>query len=198
MRWNLSSLLSQLVDYQRHSDLDNNGDLKISDFGLGSVVNQVHNNGLLHTIYGTLAYVAPKKEGVSPLPLLFASPPSSSSSPKPTTPPPLSSLLTLPVPLPPIPLQAHSSSAFCLLSLHHLDLPTPTLTSLSDPSSSISPPFPTPTMCSPWAPPPSSTSSPIPRINPKLPFANFSLIFAKRALFFSFFSFQRRVNRVHT
>ncbi|KAJ8628563.1 hypothetical protein MRB53_021886 [Persea americana] len=133
MRWNLSSLLSQLVDYQRHSDLDNNGDLKISDFGLGSVVNQVHNNGLSHTIYGTLAYVAPKKEGVSPLPLLFASPPSSSSSPKPTTPPPLSSLLTLPVLLPPIPLQAHSSSAFCLLSLHHLDLPTPTLTSLSDP-----------------------------------------------------------------
>jgi len=46
--------------------LDENGDLKITDFGLSSLVESRKNDGLLHTICGTPAYVAPeviKKKG---------------------------------------------------------------------------------------------------------------------------------------
>ncbi|KAM7527587.1 hypothetical protein LguiB_030997 [Lonicera macranthoides] len=37
-----------------------NGDLKVSDFGLSAVTGQIHNDGLLHTLCGTPAYVAPE------------------------------------------------------------------------------------------------------------------------------------------
>ncbi|XP_052184901.1 CBL-interacting serine/threonine-protein kinase 11 [Diospyros lotus] len=40
--------------------LDENGDLKVSDFGLSAVSGQVHQDGLLHTLCGTPAYVAPE------------------------------------------------------------------------------------------------------------------------------------------
>uniref|UniRef100_A0A7N1A9F9 non-specific serine/threonine protein kinase n=1 Tax=Kalanchoe fedtschenkoi TaxID=63787 RepID=A0A7N1A9F9_KALFE len=40
--------------------LDDNGDLKVSDFGLSAVTGQVRNDGLLHTLCGTPAYVAPE------------------------------------------------------------------------------------------------------------------------------------------
>ncbi|MCL7048438.1 hypothetical protein MKW94_014950 [Papaver nudicaule] len=40
--------------------LDEKGDLKVSDFGLSAVTSQVHNDGLLHTLCGTPAYVAPE------------------------------------------------------------------------------------------------------------------------------------------
>lgn len=40
--------------------LDQNGDLKISDFGLSSLPEQLRNDGLLHTQCGTPAYVAPE------------------------------------------------------------------------------------------------------------------------------------------
>ncbi|XP_050367127.1 CBL-interacting serine/threonine-protein kinase 5 [Argentina anserina] len=40
--------------------LDENGDLKISDFGLSSLPEQLRNDGLLHTQCGTPAYVAPE------------------------------------------------------------------------------------------------------------------------------------------
>ncbi|KAK7319737.1 hypothetical protein RJT34_04462 [Clitoria ternatea] len=47
--------------------LDENGDLKVSDFGLSALVESRNNNdGLLHTLCGTPAYVAPeviKKKG---------------------------------------------------------------------------------------------------------------------------------------
>ncbi|GAV58634.1 Pkinase domain-containing protein/NAF domain-containing protein [Cephalotus follicularis] len=40
--------------------LDENGNLKVSDFGLSAVTNQVRADGLLHTLCGTPAYVAPE------------------------------------------------------------------------------------------------------------------------------------------
>lgn len=40
--------------------LDENGDLKISDFGLSALTDQVREDGLLHTLCGTPAYVAPE------------------------------------------------------------------------------------------------------------------------------------------
>ncbi|KAL2488534.1 CBL-interacting serine/threonine-protein kinase 11 [Forsythia ovata] len=40
--------------------LDENGDLKVSDFGLCAVTEQIHPDGLLHTLCGTPAYVAPE------------------------------------------------------------------------------------------------------------------------------------------
>ncbi|KAF7119807.1 hypothetical protein RHSIM_Rhsim13G0061200 [Rhododendron simsii] len=40
--------------------LDENGDLKVSDFGLSAVTDQVRHDGLLHTLCGTPAYVAPE------------------------------------------------------------------------------------------------------------------------------------------
>ncbi|KAI3987171.1 hypothetical protein MKX01_031655 [Papaver californicum] len=40
--------------------LDEKGDLKVSDFGLSAVTSQVQNDGLLHTLCGTPAYVAPE------------------------------------------------------------------------------------------------------------------------------------------
>ncbi|XP_062097840.1 CBL-interacting serine/threonine-protein kinase 25-like [Humulus lupulus] len=40
--------------------LDDNGDLKISDFGLSALPEQLRNDGLLHTQCGTPAYVAPE------------------------------------------------------------------------------------------------------------------------------------------
>ncbi|PON74568.1 Calcium/calmodulin-dependent/calcium-dependent protein kinase [Parasponia andersonii] len=40
--------------------LDENGDLKISDFGLSALPEQLRNDGLLHTQCGTPAYVAPE------------------------------------------------------------------------------------------------------------------------------------------
>ncbi|CAL0317750.1 unnamed protein product [Lupinus luteus] len=40
--------------------LDENGNLKITDFGLGAVKDQIRTDGLLHTLCGTPAYVAPE------------------------------------------------------------------------------------------------------------------------------------------
>ncbi|KAF9618869.1 hypothetical protein IFM89_002737 [Coptis chinensis] len=40
--------------------LDESGNLKVSDFGLSAVTEQVRNDGLLHTLCGTPAYVAPE------------------------------------------------------------------------------------------------------------------------------------------
>ncbi|KAJ3695741.1 hypothetical protein LUZ60_001118 [Juncus effusus] len=40
--------------------LDDNGDLKVSDFGLSAVSEQFRQDGLLHTFCGTPAYVAPE------------------------------------------------------------------------------------------------------------------------------------------
>ncbi|KAL5576122.1 hypothetical protein UlMin_017821 [Ulmus minor] len=40
--------------------LDENGDLKVSDFGLSALPEQLWNDGLLHTRCGTPAYVAPE------------------------------------------------------------------------------------------------------------------------------------------
>ncbi|KAK8466409.1 hypothetical protein PHAVU_008G085000 [Phaseolus vulgaris] len=40
--------------------LDENGDLKVSDFGLSAVTGQIRSDGLLHTVCGTPAYVAPE------------------------------------------------------------------------------------------------------------------------------------------
>ncbi|PIN07821.1 Serine/threonine protein kinase [Handroanthus impetiginosus] len=40
--------------------LDENGDLKVSDFGLSASVDQIRADGLLHTICGSPAYVAPE------------------------------------------------------------------------------------------------------------------------------------------
>ncbi|KAH7657766.1 Non-specific serine/threonine protein kinase protein [Dioscorea alata] len=40
--------------------LDENGDLKVSDFGLSAVADQTHQDGLFHTFCGTPAYVAPE------------------------------------------------------------------------------------------------------------------------------------------
>ncbi|KAF9594580.1 hypothetical protein IFM89_033550 [Coptis chinensis] len=40
--------------------VDENGDLKVSDFGLSAVTGQIRNDGLLHTLCGTPAYVAPE------------------------------------------------------------------------------------------------------------------------------------------
>ncbi|PIA59643.1 hypothetical protein AQUCO_00400501v1 [Aquilegia coerulea] len=40
--------------------IDENGDLKVSDFGLSAVTNQIRNDGMLHTLCGTPAYVAPE------------------------------------------------------------------------------------------------------------------------------------------
>ncbi|VFR00455.1 unnamed protein product [Cuscuta campestris] len=40
--------------------LNENGDLKISDFGLSAVSDQVRQDGMLHTLCGTPAYVAPE------------------------------------------------------------------------------------------------------------------------------------------
>nr|XP_043617398.1 CBL-interacting serine/threonine-protein kinase 5-like [Erigeron canadensis] len=40
--------------------LDENGDLKVSDFGLSALPEQLTNDGLLHTQCGTPAYVAPE------------------------------------------------------------------------------------------------------------------------------------------
>ncbi|CAI0423887.1 unnamed protein product [Linum tenue] len=40
--------------------LDENWDLKVSDFGLSAVQNQIGSDGLLHTLCGTPAYVAPE------------------------------------------------------------------------------------------------------------------------------------------
>ncbi|EPS69418.1 hypothetical protein M569_05348, partial [Genlisea aurea] len=39
--------------------LDENGDLKVSDFGLSALSDQIRSDGLLHTLCGTPAYVAP-------------------------------------------------------------------------------------------------------------------------------------------
>lgn len=40
--------------------LDENGTLKVSDFGLSAVTDQIRPDGLLHTLCGTPAYVAPE------------------------------------------------------------------------------------------------------------------------------------------
>ncbi|OMO82968.1 hypothetical protein CCACVL1_11636 [Corchorus capsularis] len=40
--------------------LDENGNLKVSDFGLSAVTDQIRPDGLLHTLCGTPAYVAPE------------------------------------------------------------------------------------------------------------------------------------------
>ncbi|CAN1287642.1 CBL-interacting serine/threonine-protein kinase 11 [Linum perenne] len=40
--------------------LDESGNLKVSDFGLSAVTNQIRADGLLHTLCGTPAYVAPE------------------------------------------------------------------------------------------------------------------------------------------
>ncbi|KAG8086093.1 hypothetical protein GUJ93_ZPchr0010g10957 [Zizania palustris] len=40
--------------------VDENGDLKVSDFGLSAVADQFHPDGLLHTFCGTPSYVAPE------------------------------------------------------------------------------------------------------------------------------------------
>ncbi|KAL8525836.1 hypothetical protein ACS0TY_015176 [Phlomoides rotata] len=40
--------------------LDENGDLKVSDFGLSALADHVRGDGLLHTLCGTPAYVAPE------------------------------------------------------------------------------------------------------------------------------------------
>lgn len=40
--------------------LDENGNLKVSDFGLSAVADQIRQDGLLHTLCGTPAYVAPE------------------------------------------------------------------------------------------------------------------------------------------
>ncbi|KAF8397131.1 hypothetical protein HHK36_016038 [Tetracentron sinense] len=40
--------------------LDENGDLKVSDFGLSALTDQIRHDGLLHTLCGTPAYVAPE------------------------------------------------------------------------------------------------------------------------------------------
>ncbi|XP_026660371.2 CBL-interacting protein kinase 19-like isoform X2 [Phoenix dactylifera] len=40
--------------------VDDNGDLKVSDFGLSAVSDQIHQDGLFHTFCGTPAYVAPE------------------------------------------------------------------------------------------------------------------------------------------
>ncbi|KAM7526581.1 hypothetical protein LguiA_016483 [Lonicera macranthoides] len=40
--------------------LDENWDLKVTDFGLSAVADQIHPDGLLHTLCGTPAYVAPE------------------------------------------------------------------------------------------------------------------------------------------
>ncbi|KAK4259574.1 hypothetical protein QN277_005891 [Acacia crassicarpa] len=40
--------------------LDENGDLKVSDFGLSAVSDQIRQDGLFHTFCGTPAYVAPE------------------------------------------------------------------------------------------------------------------------------------------
>ncbi|KAK7318809.1 hypothetical protein RJT34_03516 [Clitoria ternatea] len=40
--------------------LDDNGDLKVSDFGLSAVSDQIRQDGLFHTFCGTPAYVAPE------------------------------------------------------------------------------------------------------------------------------------------
>ncbi|KAE8708873.1 CBL-interacting protein kinase 12 [Hibiscus syriacus] len=43
--------------------LDDNGDLKVSDFGLSAVSDQIRPDGLFHTFCGTPAYVAPEVLG---------------------------------------------------------------------------------------------------------------------------------------
>lgn len=43
--------------------LDENGDLKVSDFGLSAVSDQIKQDGLFHTFCGTPAYVAPEVLG---------------------------------------------------------------------------------------------------------------------------------------
>ncbi|KAG9140506.1 hypothetical protein Leryth_027008 [Lithospermum erythrorhizon] len=40
--------------------IDENGDLKVSDFGLSALTDQIRDDGLLHTLCGTPAYVAPE------------------------------------------------------------------------------------------------------------------------------------------
>ncbi|KAL4189880.1 hypothetical protein AMTRI_Chr08g167680 [Amborella trichopoda] len=40
--------------------LDENGNLKVSDFGLSAISDQIRSDGLLHTLCGTPAYVAPE------------------------------------------------------------------------------------------------------------------------------------------
>ncbi|XP_040991971.1 CBL-interacting serine/threonine-protein kinase 11-like [Juglans microcarpa x Juglans regia] len=40
--------------------VDENGNLKVSDFGLSAVTDQIRHDGLLHTLCGTPAYVAPE------------------------------------------------------------------------------------------------------------------------------------------
>ncbi|KAK8509939.1 hypothetical protein V6N13_118485 [Hibiscus sabdariffa] len=40
--------------------LDENGNLKVSDFGLSAVTDQIRADGMLHTLCGTPAYVAPE------------------------------------------------------------------------------------------------------------------------------------------
>ncbi|CAL9071709.1 unnamed protein product [Musa textilis] len=40
--------------------VDDNGDLKVSDFGLSAVSDQMRDDGLFHTLCGTPAYVAPE------------------------------------------------------------------------------------------------------------------------------------------
>ncbi|CAI9774934.1 unnamed protein product [Fraxinus pennsylvanica] len=40
--------------------LDENGDLKVSDFGLSALTESKHQDGLLHTVCGTPAYIAPE------------------------------------------------------------------------------------------------------------------------------------------
>ncbi|GAA0144960.1 hypothetical protein LIER_42833 [Lithospermum erythrorhizon] len=40
--------------------IDENGDLKVSDFGLSAFSDQIRKDGLLHTLCGTPAYVAPE------------------------------------------------------------------------------------------------------------------------------------------
>ncbi|KAL3530964.1 hypothetical protein ACH5RR_010286 [Cinchona calisaya] len=40
--------------------IDDNGDLKVTDFGLSATINQVGSDGLLRTICGTPAYIAPE------------------------------------------------------------------------------------------------------------------------------------------
>jgi 5'-AMP-activated protein kinase catalytic alpha subunit len=51
--------------------LDIAGNLKISDFGLSAISDQVKNDGLLHTTCGTPNYVAPEVICVFTAPHLF-------------------------------------------------------------------------------------------------------------------------------
>ncbi|KAE8729068.1 CBL-interacting serine/threonine-protein kinase 22 [Hibiscus syriacus] len=75
--------------------LDDNGNLKVSDFGLSAVTDQIRADGMLHTLCGTPAYVAPEileKKGTMELRWTSGAVESSSSCCTPVT-----CLLTIPI-----------------------------------------------------------------------------------------------------